>query len=384
MGLFDYIPESYQKQGKFIPNIQRGNLIKCGKRWLPSHKLYKVLTDRVVNEVESKPNILGHVLTVLSYEAQHLTVNGLSPSFAQGDETYTIYKWISPVTSTSILGFSLNSSHVRYELTGDRVYILQGDSLTYFTLPSELIQILNAIFQHTTSTFKLKHSGPSLGVIEQEWIKENPDTKEMLGADDSGTGSMVGPIFTCTVAATNPLPTILNQVCDSKELDNETLHKLALELLNAKSLTISQGLVTLEELNTLPFKEAHVLAFRRSIESNPYYADHVPIFIDGTALKFPYKTQLCIAQGESQSKLIAAASIIARAAQQSYALELHTKFPYYGFDVHFGHPTPLHLQVLHDIGPTIYHRKTYQPVKRSFAIHGRYLESYGTVEATTV
>jgi ribonuclease HII len=43
-------------------------------------------------------------------------------------------------------------------------------------------------------------------------------------------------------------------------------------------------------------------------------------------------------------------------------LELHTRYPQYGFDRHMGYPTAAHLKALREHGVTPIHRRSYAPV----------------------
>jgi len=51
-------------------------------------------------------------------------------------------------------------------------------------------------------------------------------------------------------------------------------------------------------------------------------------------------------------------------------LDLHERFPGYGFDVHKGYPTPDHLEALQRLGPCVAHRRSFAPVRRALAAAG--------------
>ena len=44
-------------------------------------------------------------------------------------------------------------------------------------------------------------------------------------------------------------------------------------------------------------------------------------------------------------------------------LELHERFPVYGFDRHKGYPTPAHLSALAEWGVCTEHRRSFRPVR---------------------
>jgi ribonuclease HII len=48
-------------------------------------------------------------------------------------------------------------------------------------------------------------------------------------------------------------------------------------------------------------------------------------------------------------------------------VQLHARFPHYGFDRHKGYPTPRHLEALREVGPCAAHRSSFGPVKALLA-----------------
>ena len=77
----------------------------------------------------------------------------------------------------------------------------------------------------------------------------------------------------------------------------------------------------------------------------------------------PNIPQASIIKGDAQSLAIAAASILAKTARDDYMEELSKDFPEYGFAQHAGYGTKQHLEALQQFGPTIHHRKTFEPIK---------------------
>jgi ribonuclease HII len=60
---------------------------------------------------------------------------------------------------------------------------------------------------------------------------------------------------------------------------------------------------------------------------------------------------------------ISAASILAKTARDALLVEIHARYPQYGFDQHKGYPTSLHLARLRVHGITPEHRRSYAPVR---------------------
>ena len=85
--------------------------------------------------------------------------------------------------------------------------------------------------------------------------------------------------------------------------------------------------------------------------------------IDGNALPHDAPCR-CEAQvkGDAAYACIAAASILAKNARDRIMIDLHERYPQYGFHKNFGYPTPDHLRALRDHGPCPLHRKSFGPV----------------------
>ena len=49
-------------------------------------------------------------------------------------------------------------------------------------------------------------------------------------------------------------------------------------------------------------------------------------------------------------------------------VRLHEKHPQYGFDRHFGYPTPQHLRQLRRLGPCPVHRRSFAPVRELLSL----------------
>jgi len=74
-----------------------------------------------------------------------------------------------------------------------------------------------------------------------------------------------------------------------------------------------------------------------------------------------------IIKGDAKSLAIAAASILAKTARDEYMEQLDEEFPMYGFAQHAGYGTKQHLKALEEFGPTIHHRKSFEPIKSMFS-----------------
>jgi ribonuclease HII len=103
-----------------------------------------------------------------------------------------------------------------------------------------------------------------------------------------------------------------------------------------------------------------MLAMSDSIGRLPMVPDLV--LIDGN--KAPETDVDCetVIKGDAKSACIAAASIIAKVTRDRIMLEMHKRYPEYGFDENKGYGAQSHMDALKKYGATPIHRKTYRPV----------------------
>jgi ribonuclease HII len=88
------------------------------------------------------------------------------------------------------------------------------------------------------------------------------------------------------------------------------------------------------------------------------------ILIDGNKcpeLKMPARA---IIGGDGKIAEISAASILAKNARDRLMIDLHHKYPNYGFNKHKGYGTKFHMQQLEKFGPCKHHRKSYAPIQK--------------------
>jgi ribonuclease HII len=71
-----------------------------------------------------------------------------------------------------------------------------------------------------------------------------------------------------------------------------------------------------------------------------------------------------VVRGDASVPVISAASILAKVARDAEMLALDARWPGYGFAVHKGYPTRLHLEALARLGPSAVHRRSFGPVRR--------------------
>ncbi len=180
------------------------------------------------------------------------------------------------------------------------------------------------------------------------------------GADEAGRGPLAGPV----VAAAVILPPDFNiqGLNDSKKLD--AIKRDQLELRIREGAIFHVEFAWPEEIDQKNILHASLAAISRAINS---LESPLGALIDGNqipkGLKIPVET---VVKGDGKIAEIAAASILAKNARDRYMVEIASEFPHYGFEKHFGYPTPEHLEALKQHGPCPIHRRSFAPVAAFF------------------
>jgi ribonuclease HII len=182
---------------------------------------------------------------------------------------------------------------------------------------------------------------------------------EMIcGVDEAGRGPLAGPVFAAAVILDPAKPII--GLRDSKKLSPTRRDELAL-IIQRDALAWSIAQCSAAEIDALNILQATMLAMRRAIEGlsvAPTLA-----LIDGNRCPVTTIRTEAIVKGDDKVIEISAASILAKTARDALLLEMHARYPQYGFDQHKGYPTALHLARLREHGVTPEHRRSYAPVR---------------------
>lgn len=181
----------------------------------------------------------------------------------------------------------------------------------------------------------------------------------ICGVDEAGRGPLAGPVFAAAVILDPSKP--IAGLRDSKKL-SPTRRDLLAQLIQRDALAWSIAQCSAGEIDALNILQATMLAMRRAIEGlsiTPTLA-----LIDGNRCPVTAIRTEAIIKGDDKVLEISAASILAKTARDALLLEMHTRYPQYGFDQHKGYPTALHLERLKQHGITPEHRRSFAPVRQ--------------------
>jgi ribonuclease HII len=195
--------------------------------------------------------------------------------------------------------------------------------------------------------------------IEREMIQEGYSV--IAGIDEAGRGSLFGPVVAAAVAfplslITGERQTWLDEVNDSKLLSPNKRKRLARSILENTNF-VGIGLATNTEIDRLNIYWASLEAMRRAIHKMGIEPEY--LLIDGFCLADVPYPQKKILKGDMKSKSIAAASIMAKVIRDEIIVHLDKVFSGYALWKHKGYGTKEHYAALRELGPTAFHRKSF-------------------------
>jgi ribonuclease HII len=212
----------------------------------------------------------------------------------------------------------------------------------------------------------------------------------VFGVDEAGRGPLAGPVVACAAIAKNyQMPEndknfakSFDLIRDSKLLSakqRENIFDFILE-----NFFVGIGMCDHHTIDRMNILEASFLAMKKATSELirimndelrikyegdkkifiTHNSESIIILVDGNK-KIPNFSmeQKAVVNGDKFIKSISAASIIAKVVRDRIMLEMHAKFPNYGFDKHKGYGTKLHVENLQQFGPCAIHRKSFEPVK---------------------
>ena len=206
--------------------------------------------------------------------------------------------------------------------------------------------------------------------IEKE-LKSDSGYFPILGSDESGRGSVAGPVVAATCAVVQdwenyePIP----GVRDSKELSPEERDSIYEQVVSQADVYVW----SVAERSNSEIDESNILlatmeCFKESIET--VFAalpdtQHAYSIVDGKkgpklSIEIPSRPWV---QGDKEVYSVSLASILAKVSRDRMADGWHTQYPEYGFNVHRGYATPGHVEAIHRHGPCPLHRLSFKTLK---------------------
>jgi ribonuclease HII len=179
----------------------------------------------------------------------------------------------------------------------------------------------------------------------------------IVGVDEAGRGPLAGPV---TVAAVILNKTIIG-LNDSKKLSEKKRFELE-TLIIANAFAYAVVHVSVEKIEEINILQASLLGMQQAVEKINKPFDE--ILVDGNKCPKFARPARAIIGGDGIIAEISAASILAKNSRDRLMVDLHQKYPHYGFNKHKGYGTKFHMQQLEKHGPCKHHRNTFAPIQK--------------------
>jgi ribonuclease HII len=182
----------------------------------------------------------------------------------------------------------------------------------------------------------------------------------VAGVDEVGRGPLAGPVVAAAVILDPAnLPRELDGLDDSKALSAEARAHYLTVLRRVAIIGI--GAASVEVIDRINILQASMLAMSRAVARLSRGPDVA--LIDGNRAPKLACRAVTLVKGDSLSLSIAAASVVAKETRDRAMVQLHARYPGYGWARNVGYPTAAHRAALGTIGLTRHHRRSFGPVR---------------------
>ena len=181
----------------------------------------------------------------------------------------------------------------------------------------------------------------------------------ICGVDEAGRGPLAGPVAVAAVILDPRRP--IEGLGDSKKLSEARRDALA-PIIRERALAWHLEFVSAAEIDRLNILHATMAGMARAVRALRPQAGHA--LVDGNRIPpgLPCPAEALV-KGDAREPAIMAASILAKVGRDQLMVAMDATYPGYGFAVHKGYPTPMHLEALRRLGPCAEHRRSFAPVR---------------------
>jgi ribonuclease HII len=183
----------------------------------------------------------------------------------------------------------------------------------------------------------------------------------VAGLDEVGRGALFGPVVAAAVIFSPDLiqGTMWDWMCeinDSKLLSPRKRQRLCRLILQGAE-AVGWGMANNVEIEERNIHWAALESMRRALERLALEPDF--LLVDGFRLDEVHYSQERVRQGDKKSITIAAASIVAKVLRDEMVVHLDRIFEGYSLARHKGYGTREHYRALQRLGPSVFHRRTF-------------------------
>lgn len=178
--------------------------------------------------------------------------------------------------------------------------------------------------------------------------------KYLAGVDEAGRGPLAGPVVAASVIL--PPDFFDENINDSKKLSQKQREKL-FDIIISNAISYSFSVISQDTIDRINILNSSLLAMKNSVLKLKPLPELV--LVDGNKIFNSELNTLAIVKGDTKSKSIAAASIIAKVIRDRMMIRLSDKYPEYRWEKNKGYPTKSHIEAIMKYGVTPVHRKSF-------------------------
>jgi len=182
----------------------------------------------------------------------------------------------------------------------------------------------------------------------------------VAGADEAGRGACAGPLVVGAVILPEGKRGQVPGLADSKLLTPLARERVYAQVVR-RAVAWTAVVIPPQEVDRRGLHVCNVIGMRRALAQLSVAPSYV--LTDGFPVPGLDVPGLAVWKGDRVAACIAAASVVAKVTRDRLMVDLHKRFPDYGFDVHKGYSTPEHQQALRTHGPCAEHRFSYVNVR---------------------
>jgi ribonuclease HII len=197
------------------------------------------------------------------------------------------------------------------------------------------------------------------GLYSLERALQRRGFRLVAGADEAGRGACAGPLVVAAAVLPDGKRGEIDGLADSKLLTPAVRERI-FDAVVGCALAWSVVVIEPGEVDSRGLHVCNVAGMRRALASlavTPHYVLTDGFPVDGLGVP-----GLAVWKGDQVAACVAAASVLAKVTRDRIMVELHGRWPNYGFAEHKGYCTPEHGEALERHGPCEIHRFSYANV----------------------
>lgn len=183
----------------------------------------------------------------------------------------------------------------------------------------------------------------------------------VAGVDEAGRGACAGPLVVAACILKPQKVAALSGLDDSKKLTEATRERLY-DAVTRYAESYSAVVIPAAEIDEIGVHVANIEGMRRAVAGLAFSPGYV--LSDGFRVPGLPMPSLPVIGGDAAAACIAAASIVAKVTRDRIMVDLAETYPTYGFAIHKGYSTAVHMASLEKYGPCAEHRMSYRNVAR--------------------